>query len=96
MLCVRVDFVLPAVAANAVRYGIARAEWFLNIVRFFHELALQESDKPHCQVRSSGGLAGPLDDFTIREYHCLSYSSVQKGHLESLPKVGFLCKATLR
>lgn len=69
MLCVRVDFVLPAVAANAVRYGIARAEWFLNIVRFFHELALQESDKPHRQwysrmVKSSRGPASPPLDLT--------------------------------
>lgn len=56
MLCVRVDFVLPAVAANAVRYGTARAEWFLNIVRFFHELALQEPDKPQTVVLPNSGI----------------------------------------
>ena len=30
---------LPIIVANAVRYGTAKAEWFLNVVRFSHELS---------------------------------------------------------
>jgi len=44
---------LTFITANAVRYGTARAEWFLNLVGHFHHLSANELHSWHVRRSSS-------------------------------------------